>query len=67
MTLLLLGRLQLDKGEWTRAKDVFLQACRLAPSCSSWLGAGAAVATAGRTGGGSAAEGARARVGPGHS
>jgi len=40
--LLLLGRLQLDKGEWTRAKEVFLQACRLAPSCSSWLGAGAA-------------------------
>ena len=40
--LLLLGRLQLDKGEWTKAKEVFLQACRLAPSCSSWLGAGTA-------------------------
>jgi len=40
--LLLLGRLCLDASDWTRAKELFLQACRLAPSCTSWLGAGSA-------------------------
>jgi len=40
--LLCLGRVCLGGGDYARAKAVFLQACRLAPSCTAWLGAGAA-------------------------
>ena len=40
--LLLLGRLSLDAGDAARAKELFLYACRQAPSCTSWLGAGQA-------------------------
>ncbi len=40
--LLLLGRLCLDAGDGSRAKELFLYACRQQPSCTSWLGAGQA-------------------------
>ena len=40
--LLLLGQLCLDAGDNARAKELFLYACRQAPSCTSWRGAGVA-------------------------
>jgi len=40
--LLLLGRLCLDAGDYARARELFLYACRQSPSCTSWLGAGQA-------------------------
>jgi tetratricopeptide (TPR) repeat protein len=48
--LLLLGQLCLDAADDARAKEVFLYACRQAPSCTSWLGAGVACRRLGEMG-----------------
>lgn len=50
VALLLLGDLCLAAGDNARAKEVHLYACRQAPSCTSWLGAGVACLRLGEVG-----------------
>ena len=38
----LLGGVCLDAGDAARARELYLNACRMQPSCSSWFGAGTA-------------------------
>ena len=46
--LLHLGALSHSAGDAERARHLFLHACRLEPSCTSWLGAGSACLVLGR-------------------